>query len=118
MRLIINDIFTLEQFDNEKLGKYIRCMFQAILPLDEVLALQLLDEAAGLARDGAQVSHPKHSLNHTFVSSNGSSSFTQIVFAVTSKVRYLKHILTAAGRKTIPAHGTRMARRNNVQPRH
>lgn len=55
MRLIINEIFEIENFDNEKLAKYIRCMFQAILPLDENLALQLVDQAHKVAREGCQV---------------------------------------------------------------
>lgn len=55
MRLIINEIFVLAEFDNEKLSKYIRCVYQVILPLDDDLALQLLDEALRLSREGAQV---------------------------------------------------------------
>lgn len=55
IRLIINEIFELEKFDNEKLAKYIRCMFQAILPLDDTLALQLLDQALQITREGHQV---------------------------------------------------------------
>ncbi|POR34574.1 Uncharacterized protein TPAR_05222 [Tolypocladium paradoxum] len=54
MRLIINEIFELENFDNEKLARYIRCMFQAILPLDDALALQLVDQALQIAREGHQ----------------------------------------------------------------
>ncbi len=62
MRLIINNIFELEKFDNEKLAKYIRCIFQVILPLDEDLSLQLVDEALNIAREGAEVSQPKNPL--------------------------------------------------------
>jgi hypothetical protein len=58
MRLIINQIFDLEKFDNEKLAKYVRCIYQVILPLDEDMALQLIDEALKIAREGAQVSFP------------------------------------------------------------
>jgi hypothetical protein len=55
MRLIIDEIFELERFDNEKLAKYIRCIYQVILPLNDDNALRLLDEALRLAREGAEV---------------------------------------------------------------
>lgn len=55
MRLIIDEIFELDRFDNEKLAKYIRCIYQVILPLDDDNALCLLDEALRLAREGAEV---------------------------------------------------------------
>lgn len=55
MRLIINEIFLLEQFDNQRLAKYIRCMFQAILPLNDNLALQVAEQAVQIAREGSQV---------------------------------------------------------------
>ncbi|KAH7257673.1 meiosis protein SPO22/ZIP4 like-domain-containing protein [Fusarium tricinctum] len=58
MRLIINEIFSLEQFDNQRLAKYIRCMFQAILPLNENLALQVVDQAVQIAREGSQMQKP------------------------------------------------------------
>lgn len=63
MRLIINEIFALEKFDNEKLAKYIRCMFQAILPLDDALALQLVEQALQIARESSQVSRSLKSLS-------------------------------------------------------
>lgn len=44
MRIIINEIWTLEQFMVEKLAKYMRCLFQATLPLDDDLGLGLMDE--------------------------------------------------------------------------
>jgi hypothetical protein len=53
MRLIINQIFKIEKFDCRKLAKYIRCLFQATLPLDDSLALQLLKEALDIARQTA-----------------------------------------------------------------
>jgi len=55
MRLIVNEIFELENFDSARLVKYMRCIFQAVLPTDDGLALQLLDQALQLAREGAQV---------------------------------------------------------------
>lgn len=56
MQLIINEIFALEEFDNQKLAKYLRCMFQAILPLDDSLALRVVDQAIQIANEGNQVS--------------------------------------------------------------
>ncbi|EMT64620.1 hypothetical protein FOC4_g10007298 [Fusarium odoratissimum] len=58
MRLIINEIFSLEQFDNQQLAKYMRCMFQAILPLDDNLAFQVVEQAAQIAREGSQMQKP------------------------------------------------------------
>lgn len=58
LHLIVNEIFALEQFDSDKLAKYIRCIFQAILPLDDALAMQLLDQALQIAREGKQVARP------------------------------------------------------------
>ncbi|KAF4977570.1 hypothetical protein FZEAL_5941 [Fusarium zealandicum] len=58
MRLIINEIFILEQFDNQRLAKYIRCMFQAILPLDDNMALQVVEQALQIAREGSQMQRP------------------------------------------------------------
>ncbi|CAI6098659.1 unnamed protein product [Clonostachys chloroleuca] len=55
MRLIVNGIFVLEDFDTQRLGKYLRCIFQVILPLDDTLALQLLGETSYIAREGSQV---------------------------------------------------------------
>ncbi|KAF5612675.1 transcription factor [Fusarium subglutinans] len=58
MRLIINEIFSLEQFDNQQLAKYMRCMFQAILPLDDNLAFQVVEQAVQIAREGSQMRKP------------------------------------------------------------
>lgn len=60
MRLIINEIFSLEQFDNQQLAKYMRCMFQAILPLNDSLAFQVVEQAVQIAREGSQVSGSNH----------------------------------------------------------
>ncbi|KOS21897.1 hypothetical protein ESCO_001803 [Escovopsis weberi] len=56
MRLIITEIYELEDFDREKMAKYIRCVFQAILPLDDEAAIQLLDQALGIAKAGKTAS--------------------------------------------------------------
>jgi hypothetical protein len=56
MRKIINEIWALESFDATKLAKYTRCLFQATLPLDDNLAMRLLDEACSKARELREVS--------------------------------------------------------------
>ncbi|KAL6357454.1 hypothetical protein LRP88_07621 [Fusarium phalaenopsidis] len=58
LRLIINEIFALEQFDNQRLAKYLRCMFQAVLPLDDSLALQVVEQALQIARECSQMQKP------------------------------------------------------------
>ncbi|KAH7250591.1 meiosis protein SPO22/ZIP4 like-domain-containing protein [Fusarium solani] len=58
LRLIINEIFALEQFDNQRLAKYLRCMFQAVLPLDDSLALQVVEQALEIARECNQMQKP------------------------------------------------------------
>lgn len=56
MRLIIDEICGLEQALDDKLAKFIRCLFQTILSSREDLALQLLQEACTLAKDSLTVS--------------------------------------------------------------
>ncbi|KAM7204837.1 Meiosis protein SPO22/ZIP4 like domain containing protein [Rhypophila sp. PSN 637] len=51
MRKLVNEIWLLETFDAVKLAKYTRCLFQATLPLDDTLAMNLLDEACKKARE-------------------------------------------------------------------
>ncbi|KAL2263859.1 hypothetical protein VTK26DRAFT_4655 [Humicola hyalothermophila] len=51
MRKIVNEIWVLESFDAVKFAKYTRCLFQATLPLDDGLAMNLLDEACSKARE-------------------------------------------------------------------
>lgn len=58
MRKIVNEIWVLESFDAVKLAKYTRCLFQATLPLDDGLAMRLLDEACCKARELRQVRIP------------------------------------------------------------
>lgn len=58
MRFIVNQIFKTEQFDSDKLARYIRCIFQAALPLDDAVAMQVLDQAVDVSRQCAQVSRP------------------------------------------------------------
>ncbi|KAH7320882.1 meiosis protein SPO22/ZIP4 like-domain-containing protein [Stachybotrys elegans] len=58
LRIIINEIYALEGFDSEKLAKYIRCIFQAILPLEDTLAFQILEQAAQIAQESRQGNSP------------------------------------------------------------
>ncbi|EEU44120.1 uncharacterized protein NECHADRAFT_30505, partial [Fusarium vanettenii 77-13-4] len=58
LRLIINEIFALEQFDNQRLAKYLRCMFHAVLPLDDSLSLQVVEQALQIARECSQMQKP------------------------------------------------------------
>ncbi|KAK0674422.1 meiosis protein SPO22/ZIP4 like-domain-containing protein [Cercophora samala] len=51
MRKLVNEIWALEAFDAIKLAKYTRCLFQATLPVDDGLAMKLLEEACGKARE-------------------------------------------------------------------
>ncbi|KAK4221468.1 meiosis protein SPO22/ZIP4 like-domain-containing protein [Podospora fimiseda] len=51
MRKLVNEIWALESFDAIKLAKYTRCLFQATLPLDDELAIRLLDEASIKAKE-------------------------------------------------------------------
>jgi hypothetical protein len=56
MRKLVNEIWALERFDALKLAKYTRCLFQATLPLDDGLAMKLLEEASRKARELREVS--------------------------------------------------------------
>ncbi|KAM0660960.1 hypothetical protein ACHAPH_003248 [Verticillium nonalfalfae] len=54
LRQIINEIWNLERFDPATLAKYIRCLFQAVLPLESELGRQILQEAISKARASAE----------------------------------------------------------------
>jgi hypothetical protein len=53
MRAIIGELSHLEQADFTRLTKYIRCLFQAMLPVNEDRALQLIGEAASMAEQAS-----------------------------------------------------------------
>lgn len=57
MRAIINQLWALEGLGVEKVAKYIRCLFQMVLPLEGSMAFQLADEALHLVREALAVSH-------------------------------------------------------------
>ncbi|CRK38241.1 hypothetical protein BN1723_015295 [Verticillium longisporum] len=54
LRQIINEIWNLERFDPARLAKYMRCLFQAVLPLESELGRQILQEAISKARASAE----------------------------------------------------------------
>ena len=55
MRGIINRLAALEDLGTEKVARYIRCLFQMVLPLEGGMAFQLADEALQLARESIEV---------------------------------------------------------------
>ena len=55
MQLVINEIWIIEDFGVGKLAKYLRCVFQVILPLSSDMAIQLLNKAIELARESTEV---------------------------------------------------------------
>ncbi|ROT35208.1 SPO22-domain-containing protein [Sodiomyces alkalinus F11] len=58
MRRVINQIWNLERFDCGRLAKYIRCLFQAVLPLEDHLGKQLLREAIDKVKISAESGSP------------------------------------------------------------
>ncbi|CCF34294.1 hypothetical protein CH063_06320, partial [Colletotrichum higginsianum] len=52
--VIVNEIWELEKMKGDRLAKYIRCMFQAVLPLDAALGQRLMKQAIEVARDSAK----------------------------------------------------------------
>ncbi|KAF6805556.1 hypothetical protein CSOJ01_09425 [Colletotrichum sojae] len=56
--VIVNEIWELEHMKGDKLAKYVRCMFQAVRPLDAGLGQRLMRQAIGMARDSSKTSHP------------------------------------------------------------
>ncbi|CAI4217179.1 unnamed protein product [Parascedosporium putredinis] len=51
MRVVINQLWALEGLSLGKLAKYIRCLFQRVLPLEGSMAFQLAEEALRLAQE-------------------------------------------------------------------
>ncbi|KAG7080083.1 Transcriptional regulator [Colletotrichum scovillei] len=48
----------LEKMKGDRLAKYIRCMFHAVLPLDAALGQRLMKQAVDVARDSRKSQHP------------------------------------------------------------
>ncbi|KAJ0162227.1 hypothetical protein CTA2_4896 [Colletotrichum tanaceti] len=58
--VIVNEIWELEKMKGDRLAKYIRCMFQAVLSLDAALGQRLMKQAIEVARESANVcNHPQ-----------------------------------------------------------
>jgi hypothetical protein len=55
MRRIINEISVLEGHDVNKLAKYMRCLYQSTLALDDTVALELISEVCNIVRDASKV---------------------------------------------------------------
>lgn len=56
LRKIINYIFSLERFDNEKLAKYLRCLLKATLASEPEFPLKIMDDICRLVKQCAGVS--------------------------------------------------------------
>ncbi|GKT44533.1 uncharacterized protein ColSpa_04714 [Colletotrichum spaethianum] len=56
--VIVNEIWELERIKGDRLAKYIRCMFHAVLPLDAALGQRLMKQAVDVARDARGGQHP------------------------------------------------------------
>ncbi|KAI0843290.1 meiosis protein SPO22/ZIP4 like-domain-containing protein [Hypoxylon sp. FL0890] len=50
LRKIINQIFSLEQFDNEKLAKYLRCLLKVTLVLEPEFPLKIMEDICRLVK--------------------------------------------------------------------
>ncbi|KAI0485651.1 meiosis protein SPO22/ZIP4 like-domain-containing protein [Xylaria cf. heliscus] len=48
LRELINQIWTLENFGNEKLAKYMRCLLKTTLPMEHKIPLNLLEEISAM----------------------------------------------------------------------
>ena len=57
MSAVVNQILDMDGFDMHKAAKYMRCMFQAVLPLDDDMAYGLLMETVEVLRKGASEVH-------------------------------------------------------------
>ncbi|XXG97784.1 Transcription factor [Hypoxylon texense] len=53
LRKIINHIFLLERFDNEKLAKYLRCLLKAMLSSEPEFPLKVMDDICRLVKQCA-----------------------------------------------------------------
>ncbi|KAL5624996.1 hypothetical protein BROUX41_005056 [Berkeleyomyces rouxiae] len=56
LQIIVNEIWKLERFNSSKLAKYLRCLFQVVLPCSEDLALETLDNVLNIAKDSTMES--------------------------------------------------------------
>ncbi|KAI1655710.1 hypothetical protein F4813DRAFT_391285 [Daldinia decipiens] len=62
LRKIINQIFSLENFDNEKLAKYLRCLLKATLASEPEYPLKIMEDICRLVKQCAGSEKPIPSL--------------------------------------------------------
>lgn len=62
LRKIINQIFSLEHFDNEKLAKYLRCLLRATLASEPEYPLKIMEDICRLVKQCAGSEKPIPSL--------------------------------------------------------
>ncbi|ESZ92874.1 hypothetical protein SBOR_6737 [Sclerotinia borealis F-4128] len=58
LKKIVNRTWEMEEFDMIKLSKYMRCLFQAALGNDDMIAEELVDQVCILAADAAETEIP------------------------------------------------------------
>ncbi|OTA88788.1 hypothetical protein M434DRAFT_23602 [Hypoxylon sp. CO27-5] len=58
LRKIINEIFLLEKFDNEKLAKYLRCLLKVMLASDPEHPLKIMEDICRLVKQCAESQQP------------------------------------------------------------
>ncbi|KAI0484299.1 meiosis protein SPO22/ZIP4 like-domain-containing protein [Xylariaceae sp. FL0804] len=54
LRKLINNIWEMENFDSQKLGRYICCLLKATLPLEASFPLSVIEEACSLVKESAK----------------------------------------------------------------
>lgn len=55
MRKITNEIWELQKFGSDRLAKYMRCLFQAMLPCNPDYPLRIIEEVEMFVKEAAQV---------------------------------------------------------------
>ncbi|KAI2632324.1 hypothetical protein GGR54DRAFT_30058 [Hypoxylon sp. NC1633] len=58
LRKIVNHIFSLEQFNNEKLAKYLRCLLKATLASEPEFPLKIMEDICRLVKQCANSQKP------------------------------------------------------------
>lgn len=64
LRELINQIWALEHFGNEKLSKYMRCLLKVTLPMQSEISLGLIGEISRMVTELAGVGHRCERENH------------------------------------------------------
>lgn len=80
LKKIVNEAWSLETFDTDRLAKYMRCLFQYSLTSDVVVAEELLDQVIDIARDAESVRLiPLFSNPHFHLHLFGSSPYVRLI---------------------------------------